>query len=305
MRIGKKFYIGLISSLLACACLLSVPDMLGKYKKYTQGNAFRIQFPVLPDEQLNIMNQFIKILNGEECDVTINGVKYTDSYEALIAAFDNSTLGSNGVSLHNNSYIGSMQPDNANGKGDAEALKTLFGNVLKDETSQNSNYSLMLKREPIDDDDTTGEGYYMSGDHKWNEENQYYQGAEMILFSTSDNLNVATYTKVTVYATVFTKYPKLDGSGNPIQKTNADGKKLYHDADGTEVTEDTGTRIYPIYETGEWVTIGSYTGYATVAPYSSSTSVGSFDTGQWRSTEIYGTAGLGSTLQEVVQATNP
>lgn len=303
MRIGKKFYIGLISSLLACACLLSIPDMLGKYKKYTQGNAFRIQFPVLPDEQLNIMNQFIKILNGEECDVTINGVKYTDSYEALIAAFNNSTYGSNGLTLHNNSYIGSMQPDNANGTGDAEALKTLFGDVLENETSANSNYSLMLKREPIDGDVTTGEGYYMSGDHGWKEENQYYQGAEMILFSTSDNLNVATYTKVTVYATVFTKYPKLDGSGNPIQKTNADGKKLYHDALGKEVTEDTG--IYPIYETGEWVTIGSYTGYAEAVAYSGDSGVGSFNTGTWRSTEIYGTARLGSTLQEVVQATNP
>lgn len=289
MKRPKKFYIVAVSVLFGATALFSLPDVVGKYNLEKQGNAFRVQFPVLPDEQLTIMNRFTKILNGEvECNLTIGGKTYTNSYDALIAAFEN------GGKLHNSTYIGSMQT----GEGDdVKALKTLFGSIL---TSQGSTYSLMLKRDQYDGEVETGEGDYML-DKIWNT-TKYVQGAEMALFSTSETLDpVNNWNYPTVYVTVFTKYPKLDSNGKEIQARNADGALLFHDEYGNEVT---GSGAYPIYETGDWEVIGSYTGKAQNVEYSSSTSgVGSFDTGTWKSSEAYGTAAKSSTLAMVVQAT--
>lgn len=288
MKRPKKFYIVAVSVLFGATALFSLPDVVGKYNLEKQGNAFRVQFPVLPDEQLTIMNRFTKILNGEvECNLTINGKTYTNSYDALIAAFEN------GGNLHNSTYIGSMQT----GEGDdVKALKTLFGSIL---TSQGSTYSLMLKRDQYDGEVETGEGDYML-DKIWNT-TKYVQGAEMALFSTSETLTPVNNSYYpTVYVTVFTKYPKLDQNGKEIQARNADGALLFHDEYGNEVT---GSGTYPIYETGDWEVIGSYTGTAQNVKYSTNSSVGSFDTGTWKSSEVYGTAAIGSTLATVVQAT--
>lgn len=288
MKRPKKFYIVAVSVLFGATALFSLPDVVGKYNLEKQGNAFRVQFPVLPDEQLTIMNRFTEILNGEvECNLTINGVTYTNSYDALIAAFEN------GGNLHNSTYIGSMQT----GEGDdVTALKTLFGSIL---TSQGSTYSLMLKRDQYDGEVETGEGDYML-DKIWNT-TKYVQGAEMALFSTSETLTPVNNSYYpTVYVTVFTKYPKLDQNGKEIQARNADGALLFHDKYGNEVT---GSGTYPIYETGDWEVIGSYTGTAQNVKYSTNSSVGSFDTGTWKSSEAYGTAAKSSTLATVVQAT--
>lgn len=289
MKRPKKFYIVAVSVLFGATALFSLPDVVGKYNLEKQGNAFRVQFPVLPDEQLTIMNRFTKILNGEvECNLTIGGKTYTNSYDALIAAFEN------GGNLHNSTYIGSMQT----GEGeDVTALKTLFGSIL---TSQGSTYSLMLKRDQYDGEVETGEGDYMVDDI-WHA-TKYVQGAEMALFSTSETLypvNNSNYP--TVYVTVFTKYPKLDQNGKEIQARNADGALLFHNEKGEVVTDSTG--VYPIYETGDWEVIGSYTGTAQNVKYSTNSSVGSFDTGTWKSSEVYGTAAIGSTLPTVVQET--
>lgn len=302
MKRPKKFYIVAVSVLFGATALFSLPDVVGKYNLEKQGNAFRVQFPVLPDEQLTIMNRFTKILNGEvECNLTIGGKTYTNSYDALIAAFDNSPTKYSSseqkyITLHNNSYIGSMQT----GEGeDVTALTTLFGGILE---SQGSAYSLMLKRDPLDGEEVTGEGYYLSGDHGWIGENQYYKGAEMALFSTSETLYPVNNSKYpTVYVTVFTKYPKLDQNGKEIQARNADGALLFHNEKGEVVTDSTG--VYPIYETGDWEVIGSYTGTAQNVKYSTNSRVGSFDTGTWKSSEVYGTAAIGSTLPTVVQET--
>ena len=141
----------------------------------------------------------------------------------------------------------------------------------------------------------------MSGDDGWIGENQYYKGAEMALFSTSEPLTPVNNSYYpTVYVTVFTKYPKLDQNGKEIQARNADGALLFHDKYGNEVT---GSGTYPIYETGDWEVIGSYTGTAQNVKYSTNSSVGSFDTGTWKSSEAYGTAAKSSTLAPVVQAT--
>lgn len=288
MKRPKKFYIVAVSVLFGATALFSLPDVVGKYNLEKQGNAFRVQFPVLPDEQLTIMNRFTKILNGEvECNLTIGGKTYTNSYDALIAAFEN------GGNLHNSTYIGSMQT----GEGDdVKALKTLFGSIL---TSQGSTYSLMLKRDQYDGEVETGEGDYML-DKIWNT-TKYVQGAEMALFSTSETLTPVNNSYYpTVYVTVFTKYPKLDQNGKEIQARNADGALLFHDEYGNEVT---GSGTYPIYETGDWEVIGSYTGTAQNVKYSTNSSVGSFDTGTWKSSEAYGTAAKSSTLATVVQAT--
>ena len=288
MKRPKKFYIVAVSVLFGATALFSLPDVVGKYNLEKQGNAFRVQFPVLPDEQLTIMNRFTKILNGEvECNLTIGGKTYTNSYDALIAAFEN------GGKLHNSTYIGSMQT----GEGeDVTALKTLFGSIL---TSQGSTYSLMLKRDQYDGEVETGEGDYMVDDI-W-KATKYVQGAEMALFSTSATLYpVKNNYYPTVYVTVFTKYPKLDQNGKEIQARNADGALLFHDEYGNEVT---GSGTYPIYETGDWEVIGSYTGTAQNVKYSTNSSVGSFDTGTWKSSEVYGTAAIGSTLPTVVQET--
>lgn len=288
MKRPKKFYIVAVSVLFGATALFSLPDVVGKYNLEKQGNAFRVQFPVLPDEQLTIMNRFTKILNGEvECNLTIGGKTYTNSYDALIAAFEN------GGNLHNSTYIGSMQT----GEGDdVTALKTLFGSIL---TSQGSTYSLMLKRDQYDGEVETGEGDYML-DEIWNT-TKYVQGAEMALFSTSETLTPVNNSYYpTVYVTVFTKYPKLDQNGKEIQARNADGALLFHDKYGNEVT---GSGTYPIYETGDWEVIGSYTGTAQNVKYSTNSSVGSFDTGTWKSSEAYGTAAKSSTLATVVQAT--
>lgn len=289
MKRPKKFYIVAVSVLFGATALFSLPDVVGKYNLEKQGNAFRVQFPVLPDEQLTIMNRFTKILNGEvECNLTIGGKTYTNSYDALIAAFEN------GGKLHNSTYIGSMQT----GEGeDVTALKTLFGSIL---TSQGSTYSLMLKRDQYDGEVETGEGDYML-DKIWNT-TKYVQGAEMALFSTSETLT-PVYNRYypTVYVTVFTKYPKLDQNGKEIQARNADGALLFHNEKGEVVTDSTG--VYPIYETGDWEVIGSYTGTAQNVKYSTNSSVGSFDTGTWKSSEAYGTAAKSSTLATVVQAT--
>ena len=289
MKRPKKFYIVAVSVLFGATALFSLPDVVGKYNLEKQGNAFRVQFPVLPDEQLTIMNRFTKILNGEvECNLTIGGKTYTNSYDALIAAFEN------GGKLHNSTYIGSMQT----GEGDdVKALKTLFGSIL---TSQGSTYSLMLKRDQYDGEVETGEGDYML-DKIWNT-TKYVQGAEMALFSTSETLT-PVYNRYypTVYVTVFTKYPKLDQNGKEIQARNADGALLFHNEKGEVVTDSTG--VYPIYETGDWEVIGSYTGTAQNVKYSTNSSVGSFDTGTWKSSEAYGTAAKSSTLATVVQAT--
>ena len=158
----------------------------------------------------------------------------------------------------------------------------------------------MLKRDQYDGEVETGEGDYML-DEIWNT-TKYVQGAEMALFSTSETLDpVNNRNYPTVYVTVFTKYPKLDQNGKEIQARNADGALLFHNEKGEVVTDSTG--VYPIYETGDWEVIGSYTGTAQNVKYSTNSSVGSFDTGTWKSSEAYGTATKRSTLATVVQAT--
>ena len=287
-----------------------------------------------PEDQLTVAERFHTILNSEiEIDgsITINGEEYTDPFEALVAAFENSATNGT-ISFHNDSYIGSMQSSGE----DADAIIALFGDALKTEQGRNEYYDVMIKRENLDGNDTTGLGYYMNGDHGWHEENKYYMGTEIVLFSTNEEIpryNAYYRQNVTVYATVFTRKPKTDADGKPIQKTYTDDTgtyPVYHyvynsgTVNGYEVevykknneyysVEDSSyvsnsyATVYEIYDyTGsKWTEIGYYTGEAMVVNYSSGSSVPSFDTGQWRNTEDYG-YGTGLTLAQCVHYTlNP
>ncbi len=220
----------------------------------------------VPEKGVEIVDKFLNILNNQvDVTVDVNGTTYDDSYEALLATFNGSPR-ANGITLHNNSFIGTMQQ-----KGDdAEALRALFGSSLLDEETAMPEYQLMLKREPLDGDDATGMNYFMDGDHGWREENKYYPGSEMILFSThwqSDSDIPQGY--VIVYATVYTRYPKTDANGNYLYERDAYGNIRYH----TYVNQygSTVQTSYPIYQYGEWENISgedAFVGYAQVVNYS-------------------------------------
>ena len=261
----------------------------------------------LPSEQVSISDQFMKILNNEvKATVTINGTVYTSSYDALTAAFNNPDYGAT-LTLHNNSYIGTMQPDGTRDTGDIEALRALFGKVL---TTQESTYSLMLKRDAIDGRNETGVTYLITDDHGWyTGGKQFMPGAEMIIFSTNDDLSQPTGTKITVYATVLTREPLTDSKGNYIKKTSVKNNRTYYHyydtSTGEEYTSTRSNLSYPVYEYGNWYNLyedGLLAGEATIAPYASGSEAGSFDTGTWRSTVKYGSARVGSTLATVISA---
>ena len=256
------------------------------------------EWDFLPEQEVDITNAFMDVLNdGVECNITINGVTYTSSYEALVAAFDNSPT-SNRITLHNNSYIGTMQQTG----DDALALRTLFGDVLTSEEEENADYSLMLKREPLDGDENTGQHYFMEGDHGWAEENSFYPGAEMILFSTNWESSYS-YGYVTVYATVYTKYPKTDEYGNYIYDLDENGNIQYFTY--IDNYDQTITTKYPMYEYGGWERISgasAFIGQAQVVNYSTADKSKSFDTGTWRSTEEYRGLYAGATLSQIIRA---
>ncbi len=250
------------------------------------------QWVEIPDQEIDIVNHFLNLLNNKEsCNVTIEGVTYTEPYDALIAAFNGSPsayVSGKSITLHNNSYIGTMQTWG----DDVKAVRDLFGDVLLDEESAATEYSLMLKREPIDGREYTGEAYYMDGDHGWTEENAFYPGAEMILFSTNW-APAETSGYVIVYATVFTRYPLTDENGNYLYERDANGNIRYYTYEtvnrwGQTVTN---TTTYPIYQYGDWVKISgdeAFVGDAQVVNYSTGDATRSFATGTWRSSREYG-----------------
>ena len=259
----------------------------------------------LPEHSIGISDRFLMILNNDiDCNVTINSTAYDLSYDALIAALCSSPNGQDSnkkyVTLHNNSYMGTMQS-----KGeDMQAVRTMFGDVLVKWENETEDYQIMIKRDPLDRDDTTGVSYYMDGDHGWVVENIFYPGSEFVLFST--NWQSATGVPsgyVVVYATVYTRQPKLDADGNPIYALDAQGNIQYYsytDKNGKFVTTS-----YPIYQYERWEKLNEengYIGYAKVVNYSTGDASRSFDTGTWTSLSAYGTSSSRASLSEIVSA---
>ncbi len=248
---------------------------------------------------LDISGQFLAILNSEvNCEVTINGVTYTDSAAALEAVFNNSPENS-GITLHNNSYVGSMQTIGE----DVAALRALFGDVLLDEENKNEEFYIMIKREPIDGKTHTGLSYYMEGDHGWAEENTFFPGSEMVLFTTDWSTYNNNGNYVVVYASVYTRYPLTDADGNFLYDLDENGNIQYYTY--TNQSGQTVTTTYPIYQYGSWVSISGtsdFAGYAQVVNYSTGDTTKSFDTGTWRSTAVYHSVAAGATLAAIIQS---
>ncbi len=284
---------------------------LAETQDITVSNGFA--WKEISSEQVGISHRLQMILNNEvEETVVIDGVTYTESNAALMAAFDyassnksSSWWGSSSIiTLHDSSYIGTMQPSGTNeNTGDVEAVKQMFGDSLNSELETNQHYSLMIKRENLDGNTSTGAPFYKTSNY--GSGGSIQQGVEIALFSTVKSLNNAGG-KVEVVVTVFSATVKKDENGNNIQKRDENGNLLYLATNGVGTT--TTRTNYPAYEY-TWKNLyedGLFVGTATVKSYDGTSGSGSFDTSTWRSTEAYGSGrykvNAGATLAQVVQA---
>ena len=272
------------------------------------------------EEMMSVAEKFEAILNNEvelSQNITINGVAYDNSYDALMAAFNDS----DSINYRNDSYIGTMQDEG----DDVAAIISMFDDAFAAEQKENPHYNMMLKRENVDNDLTTGISFYMNGNNGWGGENEYRRGCEVILFSTNVEITKEAIDKgeyIPVQATVFTREPKgqkqyvynnrnypvyhyVVNDGSPygyeveVYKRNS---SYYRTDNGTRVT---GVRtVYAVYDyTGsEWVNIGSYVGEAQAVYYSAGSDSHSFSTDTWHSTEDYGN-GTYKTLTQCVEYT--
>lgn len=129
----------------------------------------------------------------------LNNIAFEDSYETLDTAMDNRS-GWNKASAV--TYIGNVSGSNS---GDSATINTLFGSEFMsmdlDGDGDTEPITMMIKREDLDDNLTTGAPYtYTSGRNEYT-----VNGAEMTLYITAEKLT--SQRTVTVYAVVFTKHP--------------------------------------------------------------------------------------------------
>ena len=286
------------------------------------GNAGISIFPWVeldPEEMMSVAEKFRAILNNDielSAPIVINGVQYNNSYDTLMAAFDDRDA----INYRNDSYIGTMQDEG----DDVESIITMFDEAFEAEQKENPHYNMMLKRENVDSDDTTGISFFMNGNNGWGGENQYRTGCEVILYSTNVEITreaIANGDYIAVQATVFTRQP----TGQKQHTYNGTKYPVYHyvvnagSPNGYEVEvykrgnryyrTDNDQRVsasayYPVYDyTGsEWTQIGSYEGEALAVNYSAGSDAPSFSTDDWRSTENFG-YGTGLTLARCVYYT--
>lgn len=162
------------------------------------------------------------------------------------------------------------------GKADTETISKLFGdNLTITIDGVETNVTVLIKRENVDDNTDTGDDYVVTN----GTDTARGTGCEMTLYLTTDELKRSN-SSVPVYAVVFTCDKNEDGTPGEW------------------------------YRIGEL-----YAGTATVVGYVGNTSTqntGSFDTGTWRSTyKVYqSTAGYSytvtgnRTIQQITQATD-
>ncbi len=275
------------------------------------------------EEMMSVAEKFEAILNNKielHEDIKINGVSYDTSFNVLMAAFDDS----DSINYRNDSYIGTMQDDG----DDVAAVLALFDEAFAAEQKENPYYDMMLKRENVDSDVTTGISFYMNGNNGWGGENQYRQGAEVILFSTNVEITQTAINNgsfIPVHATVYTRQPTeqktytYNGRKYPVYHYVVnDGSpsgyevEVYKRSNRYYLTSNPTSRVnastyYPVYDyTGnQWVKIGSYVGAAQAVKYSANSDFNSFSTDTWLSTENYG-YGTELTLTQCVYYTlNP
>ena len=182
---------------------------------------------------LNVLDKFKQILNTPEDYKTLS--------DEIAANYDGSRAW---TATYIGNVVGTEDYENNN---DTAIVNDLFDGVLTlNINGTDTNVTVIIKRESVDGDSTTGDTYYY-GDPATG-----VADTEMTLYVTADDLNaVSSGTKVTVYAVVFT---------------------IAQDSSGAT--------------TGEWYQVGDmYAGTADVVGYIGGYNNGSFDTGTWRESE--------------------
>ena len=177
----------------------------------------------------NVMDKFKQILNTP--------TDYKTLSDEIAANYDGSRAW---TATYIGNVVGTADYENNN---DTAIVNDLFDGILTlNINGVDTNVTVIIKRESVDADSTTGDTYYY-GDPAVG-----VSDTEMTLYVTAEDLNAASSGDyVTVYAVVFTI--DQDENGDPI---------------------------------GEWYQIGDmYQGKASVVGYIGGYSNGSFDTGTW------------------------
>lgn len=130
----------------------------------------------------------------------LNNKVFDGAYQSLINGMDNRS-GYNKASAI--TYIGNVSGSNS---GDSALVNSLFGQEFMsmdlDGDGKAEPITMMIKRENLDGDETTGASYSYTS---WGRE-YTVNGVEMTLYITSENLSSGSRS-VVVYAVVFTKLP--------------------------------------------------------------------------------------------------
>lgn len=178
-----------------------------------------------------LMEKFAEILNSAS--------SYAELTDKINDKFD-------GNQEWTSNFIGNVDGSNT---ADSVTMNNLFGGRLQMVIGdQQQTVTALIKHEPVDGDDTTGDSYTVTYN---NGSQQTRVGCEYTIYLTTAKLNAWSFgTYPEVYAAVFTCNQNPDGS------------------------------------LGEWYLKGQlYQGTARVVGYMGEESGGSFDTGTWRSTE--------------------
>ncbi len=131
----------------------------------------------------------------------LNNKVAPDSYDTLDTAMDNRGSLFNKASAV--TYIGNVSGSSSS---DSKVIETLFGQEFMsmdlDGDGKAEPITMMIKREDLDNNSTTGASYTYTN----RGQEVTVDGAEMTLYITSENLNnVSNNKKVSVYAAVFSK----------------------------------------------------------------------------------------------------
>lgn len=130
----------------------------------------------------------------------LNNIAFENSYSTLTNAMDNRSGFNKGSAV---TYIGNVSGSSSE---DSQVIETLFSQeFMSMDLDGNGNpepITMMIKRENLDNDITTGDDYTYTS---WGRE-YTVEGVEMTLYITSENLdNVSSGKAVVVYAASFTK----------------------------------------------------------------------------------------------------
>jgi hypothetical protein len=143
----------------------------------------------------------------------LNNVAAEDSYDTLDNAMNNRGSFMNKASAV--TYIGNVSGSSS---ADSQVVQSLFGNEFMsmdlDGDGKAEPITIMIKRENLDEDSSTGASYTYSSLGR----DTTVDGVEMTLYITAENLsNLSSNKKVTVYAAAFTK---AAGSDEWVQITS-------------------------------------------------------------------------------------